>query len=73
MKKTGYKISPDGRFYAYRDPVEGIMNLFIKEIEGKEPVQMTFSKERDINRFYWGNKKHLIYLLDNDGDENYKI
>ena len=47
-QKTGYKISPDGRFYAYRGPVKGIMNLFIKEMGGKEPAQMTFSKERDI-------------------------
>lgn len=72
-QKTGYKISPDGKFYAYRDPVNGITNLFIKEIGKKDPVQMTFSTERDINRFYWGNKDHLLYLQDNQGDENYSI
>jgi hypothetical protein len=44
-QKKGYKISPEGRFFAFRDPVKGIMNLFIKEIGGKEPVQLKMSSK----------------------------
>ncbi len=72
-QQTGYKISPDGKYLAYRNPVNGISNIFIREIGKTEPIQLTHSKDRDIMRFFWGNANYLLYMQDNAGEENYKL
>ncbi len=71
--QTGFELSPDGKYYAFRNPVNGVKNLFLKEIGGGEPVQITDSEERDINRFFWGNDSWLLYLQDDSGDEDYRL
>ena len=72
-QQSGYKLSPDGKFYIYRAPVNGINNIFIQEIGKSEPVQLTYSTDRDIMHFYWGTKNEILYLQDTEGDENYKL
>ncbi|MBN2382796.1 S9 family peptidase [bacterium] len=72
-QKTGYKLSPDGCYYAYRDPVDGIYNLFVTRIGQSEAVQLTHVTNRDIVTFFWGNNQNLLYLQDHDGDENYRL
>jgi hypothetical protein len=34
-EKTGYQISPDGKFYSYLAPYENRLNIFVQQI-GKE-------------------------------------
>ena len=72
-QESGYRLSPDGRAYIYRSPVNGINNIFIQEINKTESVQLTYSTDRDIMRFYWGTDNEVLYLQDTEGDENYKL
>jgi dipeptidyl aminopeptidase/acylaminoacyl peptidase len=71
-QESGYRLSPNGKSYVYRAPVDGILNIFINELGSKNPVKLTNSK-RDIYRYFWGTNKNILYFQDNDGDENYKI
>ncbi len=72
-EETDYKLSPDGNYYAYVGPCEGINNIFIREIGKPDATQLTDATDRDIVRFFWGNSAYIMYLQDNEGDENYKL
>jgi dipeptidyl aminopeptidase/acylaminoacyl peptidase len=72
-QRTDYKLSPDGAYYAYVGPYGGINNIFIRKIGEGEAVRLTDASDRDIIRFFWGNSTNIMYLQDNEGDENYKL
>ncbi len=72
-QQSGYRLSPDGKYYIYRAPVNGINNIFIQEIGKPEPIQMTHSEDRDIMHFYWGSENIVLFRQDTEGDENYKL
>ncbi|MFC1481652.1 alpha/beta fold hydrolase [Candidatus Neomarinimicrobiota bacterium] len=72
-QQSGYRISPDGKHYIYRAPVNGINNLFVQEIGKSESIQLTQSADRDISQFYWGTENLILYLQDTEGDENYRL
>jgi dipeptidyl aminopeptidase/acylaminoacyl peptidase len=71
--ETDYKLSPDGNYYAYVGSHEGINNIFLREIGNPDVLQLTNAIDRDIVRFFWGNNTYIMYLQDNEGDENYKL
>ena len=72
-EKSGYKISPDGKYYSYMAPYEKRMNVFVQEIGKKEATRLTSEKDRDIAGYFWKNNTRILYLKDNGGDENYKL
>lgn len=72
-QQSGYRLSPDGKHYIYRAPVNGINNIFIQGIGKSKPIQLTYSTDRDITRFYWGTDNEILYMQDTEGDENYKL
>jgi dipeptidyl aminopeptidase/acylaminoacyl peptidase len=72
-EETDYKLSPDGKYYAYVGSYNGVDNLFLREAGSREAIRLTEATDRDINRFFWGNNKYVMYLQDNDGDENYSL
>ncbi|MCB0659069.1 MAG: S9 family peptidase [Saprospiraceae bacterium] len=74
-EKTGFDISPDGKYIAYVGPYQRRQNLFVIPTANlqQEPVQITFETDRDISGFLWANGHRLIYLKDSAGDENYQL
>jgi len=72
-EETDYKLSPDGKYYAYVGSYKGNDNIFLREVGSPEAIRLTDATDRDINRFFWGNNTYVMYLQDNDGDENYKL
>lgn len=72
-EKAGFQLSPDGNYYAYMAPYEGMMNLFVQEI-GKEAVtQLTYDTLRSLYGFFWANNERILYIKDVGGDENMKL
>lgn len=70
--KTTFKISPDGKHYSYRADYKGKMNIFIQNIETQTTVRVTNDTLRSILFYGWkGNR--IIYIQDNNGDENYHL
>jgi dipeptidyl aminopeptidase/acylaminoacyl peptidase len=68
------RISPDGRYLAYLAPYEGVLNIWIKNLEtGKEEV-ITKDKKRGIQYYLWSyDSENIIYIQDKEGDENWRI
>src|SRR5262245_60444238 len=68
------QISPDGTKVAYIAPQDGVLNIWVRNVNQKNARVATADKKRGIRSFFWeGDSSHLLYLLDHDGDENFHL
>ena len=72
-EKSGYQISPDGKYFSFVAPYENRMNVFIQERGKEESLRITAETDRDIRSYFWPNNTQILYLKDNGGDENFKL
>src|SRR5690349_1769877 len=72
-EKTGYSISPNGKYIAYLAPYESRLNIFVREVLSENAVRITSVTARDISGFFWGNDNTILYARDKDGDENFHL
>ncbi len=72
-EKTGYTVSPDGRYYAFLAPHNERLNVFVQEIGKKDHIKVTSVTDRDISHYFWGNENIILYLKDKNGDENFHL
>ena len=72
-EKSGYQISPDGKYFSFVAPYENRMNVFVQERGQSEVNRITAETDRDIRSYFWPNNKQILYLKDNGGDENFKL
>ncbi len=73
--KAGPQISPDGTRLAYRAPSDkGVLNVWVRTIGTQDDVQVTNDTHRGIRTHFWAEDgKHLFYLQDTGGDENFHV
>jgi len=69
-------LSPDGRFLAFEKPWKNTRNIYVKGVD--EPFSaarlLTTETKRPIPGYFWTrNSKYILYVKDNDGDENFNI
>ncbi len=57
-----FNISPDGKTIAGLAPYEGVMNVFILDMETRRPRILTGQK-RDVTSFYWVNNERIFYSV----------
>ncbi|MDQ7821222.1 MAG: S9 family peptidase [Candidatus Eremiobacteraeota bacterium] len=68
------RISPDGTRLAYLAPHQGVLNVWVKTLGKTDDAVVTGDRKRGIHVFLWqGDSAHILYMQDNDGDENYHI
>lgn len=72
---SGGQLSPDGKWISFTKEYGGIMNIWVKKID--EPFDkarpLTDSK-RPLNGYFWSEDgKYILYVKDNNGDENMNI
>ncbi len=72
-KAANIQISPDGNYIAFLSPWENRLNLFVTDVERRDTTQLSFQTGRDISTYFWINKDELIYVRDNNGDENFYL
>lgn len=72
-EKTGYDISPDGRYLSFMSPYESRQNIFVQPVGSDSAVRITSETDRDIAGYFWANDNRLLYLKDTGGDENYQL
>ncbi len=70
------ELSPDGRFLAFEKPWKNTRNIYVKGVD--EPFSaarlLTTETKRPIPGYFWTrNSKYILYVKDNDGDENFNI
>ena len=72
-EKSGFDLSPDGRYISYMAPYQDRMNIHVQKMGEKEAKRITSVTERDIAGYFWADDERIVYLRDNGGDENYYI
>ena len=69
-------ISPDGTRLAYLAPHRGRTNVWVRGIDEDhtDAVCATHDSRRGIRTYYWtDNPRFLLYLQDNDGNEDWHL
>ena len=68
-------VSPDGSQVAFVAPVDGVMNLWVGPADDlAEAAPSTFDGDRGIRNYFWAyDGRHLLYLQDRGGDENWRL
>lgn len=72
-EKTGYQISPDGKYLSYLAPYESRLNIFIEDLNTGETKRITNATERDIYIYFWKGNSTVLYIQDSGGDENFQL
>jgi dipeptidyl aminopeptidase/acylaminoacyl peptidase len=72
-EKSGYQLSPDGKYYAYMAPYMRRLNVFVQEIGKDSAIRLTSDTARNISGYFWGNNNRILFLKDTGGDENFKL
>lgn len=72
-EKTGYQISPDGKYLSYLAPYESRLNIFIEDLNTGETKRITNATERDIYNYFWKGNSTVLYVQDSGGDENFQL
>ncbi len=68
-------LSPDGQRLAWLAPdKKNVLQVWVKTIGKDDDKILTADKKRGIRQYLWSwNNEDLLYLQDNDGDENFQI
>ena len=67
----GVQLSPNGKYLSYGKSWESRMNIFVENLETNEIKQLTFSTKRNIPGHIWADDDTIVFVQDNDGDENF--
>jgi dipeptidyl aminopeptidase/acylaminoacyl peptidase len=72
---TGGQLSPDGKFISFMKEYEGIMNIWVKKIdEPFEKARPLTNSKRPMQGYFWSfDGKYILYIKDENGDENINI
>jgi dipeptidyl aminopeptidase/acylaminoacyl peptidase len=73
---SGAQLSPDGKYLAFQKPWKDTRNIYVKGVG--EPFSaarlLTAEPKRPIPGYFWSrDSKYILYVKDNDGDENYNV
>jgi dipeptidyl aminopeptidase/acylaminoacyl peptidase len=73
---SGAQLSPDGKYLSFQKPWKDTRNIYVKGVE--EPFSaarlLTTETKRPIPGYFWTHdSKYILYVKDNDGDENFNV
>jgi dipeptidyl aminopeptidase/acylaminoacyl peptidase len=73
---AGAQISPDGAYIAFIKPFKGTRNIWVKKtadpFTNAKPI--TADTKRPIPTYFWSRDgKHILFVQDKAGDENYNV
>jgi dipeptidyl aminopeptidase/acylaminoacyl peptidase len=73
---AGAELSPDGKYVAFVKPWKDTRNVYVKGVD--EPFSaarlLTTETKRPVAGFFWTwDSKSVLYVKDNDGDENFNV
>jgi dipeptidyl aminopeptidase/acylaminoacyl peptidase len=73
--KAALRVSPDGRHIAFLAPLNGVLNVWVAPADRPEAASpVTHDTGRGIRSYFWAfTNRHILYLQDEGGDENWKV
>ena len=73
--KAALRVSPDGKYLAFLAPVRGVLNVWVASADAPDTARpVTRDTGRGIQIYFWAyTSRHLLYLQDEGGDENWKV
>jgi dipeptidyl aminopeptidase/acylaminoacyl peptidase len=73
--RAAARLSPDGTHVSFLAPVNGVLNIWVAPADRIEAARaVTQDAKRGIRIYFWAyTSRHLLYLQDQDGDENWKV
>ena len=72
--KASPRLSPDGGMLAYLAPEKDVLNVWARTVGQPDDQVVTADKKRGIRIFFWQqDSEHILYLQDQDGDENWHV
>jgi dipeptidyl aminopeptidase/acylaminoacyl peptidase len=74
-ERTSPRLSPDGKRLAWIAPdKKNVLQVWVKTIGKDDDKVVTADKKRGIRQYFWTqDNKTVVYLQDNDGDENFHL
>ncbi len=72
-ERTGFELSPDGRYLAFMKPWKNRMNVFIKKIGEPGENRVTRATARDVAGHFWANNNRIAFIQDRGGNENFHL
>lgn len=73
-EQTGARISPDGTMLGYLAPYKGVLNVWVRKIDGSDARAITNDTERPIRAFFWQpGGRGIVHVQDQGGDENFHV
>ncbi len=73
-ERTSPRLSPGGGKLAWIAPDEGVLNVWVRTIDGEDERVVTRDRTTGIRMFFWSeDDRHILYLQDTDGDENFHL
>jgi dipeptidyl aminopeptidase/acylaminoacyl peptidase len=73
---TGAQISPDGKHISFIKPYKDVRNIWVKEKDAPfdKAKVVTAETKRPITSYFWSRDgKYILFVKDNDGDENFNV
>jgi dipeptidyl aminopeptidase/acylaminoacyl peptidase len=69
------RLSPDGQRLAWIAPdPKNVLQVWVKTVGKDDDKMVTTDKKRGIRQYRWAeDNKTLLYVQDNDGDENFHV
>ena len=79
-ERVSPSISPDGTQLAWIAPHEGVLNVWLAPVSMADGIDLAAARvitddtDRGIRQFFWAHDgRHLLYLKDTGGDENWRL
>ncbi|HEU0029141.1 MAG TPA: S9 family peptidase [Kofleriaceae bacterium] len=74
-ERVNPELSPDGKYVSWLAPKDGVLNVYVApvgKLDQAKPV--TAETTRPVRMYFWTfDNKHLVYLQDVGGDENFHL
>ncbi len=73
-EKTNPQLSPDGKMLTWIAPDDGVLNVWVRGIGKEDDRVVTRDRKRGIRNYFWAqDNRHILYVQDRDGDENWHL
>jgi dipeptidyl aminopeptidase/acylaminoacyl peptidase len=68
------RLSPDGGRISYLAPLDGVLNVWVRDLSGGAARPVTRDRDRGVRIYTWSRDgRRILYMSDRGGDENYHV